>query len=122
MPFLVQIEQLQMVTPSTSAVTRKRTRPQWHPPSMVRIGPFSLGVVAIREQSELRRIARRLGQAEMLEGVAGDQPPARRALQKALLDQERLDDLFDGVARLRQRGCECLDADRAAAVVLGDHG
>src|SRR4051812_42602034 len=28
MPFLVQIEQLQMVTPSRSAVTRKRTRPQ----------------------------------------------------------------------------------------------
>src|SRR6476619_3716798 len=35
MPFLVHIEQLQIVTPSRSAVTRKRTRPQWHPPSKV---------------------------------------------------------------------------------------
>src|SRR5262245_66297451 len=34
-PFLVHIEQLQSVTRARSAVTRNRTRPQWHPPSMV---------------------------------------------------------------------------------------
>src|SRR4029078_497666 len=117
MPFLLQIEQLQIVTPSRSAVTRKRTRPQWHPPSNICIGRPSLVVVAVRKQSELRRVARGLGQTEMLERVRGDQPAARGALQESLLDQERLDDLLDGIARLRQRGSQRLDADRPAAVV-----
>src|SRR2546423_9475563 len=76
--------------------------------------------IAIAEQSELRRIARGLGQPEMAEGVAGDQPAARRALQEAALDQVGLDDVFDGVARLRQRGRERLDPDRTAAVVHRD--
>jgi hypothetical protein len=31
----VHIEQLQSLTEARSAVTRKRTRPQWQPPSMV---------------------------------------------------------------------------------------
>ena len=56
----------------------------------------------------------------MAEGVGGEQPAARRALDEALLDQERLDDLLDGVARLRQRRRDGLDADRAAAVVHRD--
>src|SRR5258708_39035409 len=34
-PFFVQIEQLQSVTRVRSAVTRNRTRRQWHPPSIV---------------------------------------------------------------------------------------
>src|SRR5215510_15659651 len=34
-PFLVHIEQLQSLTRVRSAVTRNRTRPQWHPPSIV---------------------------------------------------------------------------------------
>src|SRR5690242_7747420 len=38
-PFLVQIEQLHSVTRSRSVVTRKRTRPQWHPPSWI----FAIG-------------------------------------------------------------------------------
>jgi hypothetical protein len=46
--------------------------------------------------------------------------PARRALDEALLDQIGLDDLLDRVARLGQRGRDRLDADRAAAVILGD--
>jgi hypothetical protein len=33
MPFFAQIEQLHSLTPSRVAVTRKRTRPQWQPPS-----------------------------------------------------------------------------------------
>src|SRR5258708_11321090 len=47
-------------------------------------------VAAVAEQSELRRIARGLGEAEMAEGMRGQQPPARGALQVAALDQERL--------------------------------
>ena len=56
----------------------------------------------------------------MLEGGSSQQPPARRALQEAFLDQERLDDVLDGVARLRQRGGHGIDADRPAAEALGD--
>ena len=43
------------------------------------------------------------------------QPPARRALHEAELDQIGLDDLLDRVARLGERGGDGLDADRAAA-------
>jgi hypothetical protein len=32
MPFFVHMEQLHSLTRSSSAVTRKRTLPQWHPP------------------------------------------------------------------------------------------
>src|ERR1700726_3291289 len=59
----------------------------------------SLFVFRAAEQSELRRIARGLGEAEMAEGVRGQQTPARGALQIAALDQERLDDILDGIAR-----------------------
>src|SRR3954464_13247724 len=58
-------------------------------------------VVRAAEQAELRRVARRLGEAEMAEGVRGQEPPARRALDEAFLDQERLDDFLDGITRLR---------------------
>ena len=51
----------------------------------------------------------------MAEGVAGEQAAARGALDEALLDQERLDDLLDGVARLGERCRDGLDPDRAAA-------
>ena len=57
----------------------------------------------------------RLGEAHVPEGVAGEQAPARGALQEALLDQIGLDDVLDGVARLRQRRRDGLDAHRAAA-------
>src|SRR5580692_6667099 len=56
----------------------------------------------------------------MAEGVAGDQPAARRALQEAALDEVGLDDVFDGVARLGQGGRKRLDPDRAAAVIRRD--
>src|SRR5712672_1509579 len=77
----------------------------------------SLFVFLAAEQSELRRIARGLGKAEMAEGVRGQQTPARGALQIAALDQKRLDDVLDRIARLRQGGSHGLDADRAAAVL-----
>src|SRR5579862_56092 len=73
-----------------------------------------------RKQSELRRIARRLGQAEMAERMSGDQAAARRALQEAALDQIRFDDVLNGVTGLRQGGGKRLDADRSAAVVQRD--
>src|SRR5947209_3220085 len=44
-------------------------------------------ILALAEQAELRGIALRLGQAEMAERMAGEQPPARRALHEPLLDQ-----------------------------------
>ena len=40
---------------------------------------------------------------------------ARGALHEPFLDQVRLDDVLDGVARLGQGRPEGLDADRAAA-------
>src|SRR5450631_927789 len=80
----------------------------------------SVVAVAAAEQSELRRIARGLSEAEMAEGVRSEKPTARGALQIAALDQKRLDDVLDRIARLRQRGCHGLDADRAAAIVQRD--
>src|ERR1700685_1694816 len=74
-------------------------------------------LLALPEQTELRRIARRFGKAEMAEGMRGQQPPARRALQIAALDQERLDDVLDRIARLGQCRRHGFDADRAAAVI-----
>src|SRR5579871_6688237 len=56
----------------------------------------------------------------MAERMPGEQAAARRALYQPLLDQERLDDLLDRVARLRQRRRDGLDPDRAAAVVGRD--
>ena len=56
----------------------------------------------------------------MTEGVRGQEPTARRALEKTFLDQKRLDDFLDRVARLGERRRDGLDSDRAAAVVLRD--
>ncbi|MGY3424773.1 hypothetical protein ACVWZW_005248 [Bradyrhizobium sp. F1.13.4] len=73
------------------------------------------------EQAELRRrIARGLADAEVAEGVRGEQAAARGALQIAALDQIGLDDVLNRIARLGQRGGHRLDADRAAAIVLRD--
>src|SRR5262249_8601863 len=56
----------------------------------------------------------------MTEGVRRQQTAARRALDEAFLDEERLDDVFDGVARLRQRRGHGIDADRATTIALRD--
>src|SRR5579885_3836104 len=77
-------------------------------------------VVTLIEQRHLCRIARGFGKTEMLEGVRGKHSPARRALDEAFLDQIRLDDVLDRVARLGERGRDRLDADRSAAIVLCD--
>src|SRR3954447_25300467 len=81
----------------------------------------NLILIPLPEQPELRRIARWLGETEVAIGVPGEQAATRRALNETLLNHERLDDLFDGVTRLRQRGRNGLDADRTATVVLGNH-
>src|SRR6266478_10168667 len=74
----------------------------------------------VTEQSELRRIARGLGEAKMAEGMRGQQPPAGGALQIAALDQKRLDDVLDRVARLRQRRGHGLYSHRTPAVIHRD--
>src|SRR5260370_7115322 len=61
-----------------------------------------VALATLPEQSELRRIARGFGEAEMAERMRGQQPAARRALQIAALNQERLDGIPHGVARPRQ--------------------
>ena len=56
----------------------------------------------------------------MGEGLRRQHPAARRARDEALLQQIRLDDFLDGVARFGQTGSDGLDADRAAPIVDGD--
>src|SRR5215469_842088 len=75
--------------------------------------PLLIGVV--REQADLRRIARRRGEAQMREGSARDDAPAWASLHEALLQEVRLDDLLDGVARLAQSRGDGFDADGTAA-------
>src|SRR5215475_11782937 len=98
-----------------SASNRAKLRSIVHTPRF-----HQCSVVVRREQSELRRVAGGLGETEVAKGVRGEQSSARRALNEALLDQERLDDFLDGVARLRQRRRDGLDPNRTAAVVLRD--
>src|SRR5262245_22278396 len=56
----------------------------------------------------------------MVEGMRRQHPAARRAVHEPLLDEVGLDDLLDGVARLRQRRRDGFDADRTAAEIDGD--
>src|SRR5260370_34929118 len=73
------------------------------------------------EQSELRRIARGLGEAEMAERMRGQQPAARGALQIAALNQKWLEDVLDPIARLRHARRHGLPAYRTPPVIQG-HG
>ena len=57
-------------------------------------------------------------EAEIAVDLLGHEPPARRALHEALLDEIGLDHLLDDVALLAQRRRHGLDADGSAAVVL----
>src|SRR6476620_9369017 len=56
----------------------------------------------------------------MLESQRSEQSPTWCPLQKAFLDQERLDDVLDGVTRLRQRGSERVDTDWTPSVTRGN--
>ncbi len=62
--------------------------------------------------------ARRRRQAQVRVGLGAGEAAARGALDEALLHQERLDHVLDGVARLGDGVGEGLDAGRAAAVVV----
>src|SRR6266567_3190331 len=79
----------------------------------------SILAILAAEQPELRRVARRFGEAEMAKGMRGQEPAARGALQMAALDQIGLDDVLDRISRLRQRGGDGFHPDRAAAVIYG---
>src|SRR6202165_5770361 len=87
----------------------------------IAVGATSV-VAFAAEQSELRRIACRLGKAEVAEGMRGQQPPARGALQITALDQKRLDDVLDRIARLRQCRGHRFHADPTAAVISREGG
>src|SRR5580693_8991164 len=78
-------------------------------------------LLLLLEQSGLRSLAPRLGEAEMTEGVRRQKTPARRALHEAKLDEIGLDDVLDRVAGLGERGGDGLDSDRAATELDGDH-
>src|SRR5262249_61297088 len=113
-PLCPQRGQSHQRTRARPGLTRKPTGPQWQPPSKLR---FTRLLLLRAEQSELRRIARRLGHAEVAERMRRDEPPARRALQEPALDQIRLDDVLDRVARLRQSGGQRLYAPPAATLI-----
>src|SRR5262249_10616213 len=55
--------------------------------------------------------------AKMSEGLSRQHAAARRARDEALLQQIRLDDLFDRVTRFGQACGDRLDADRAAPII-----
>src|SRR5207237_5546908 len=63
-----------------------------------------------------------LREPQMPERMPGEQTSARRALQKTLLNEKRLDDLLERVARLGERRRHGVDPDRAAAIVERDGG
>src|SRR6476660_8242522 len=52
----------------------------------------------------------------MLKRERCEQTPARRPLQEPFLDQERLDDVLDRIARLRQRRRKRIHTDRTAGI------
>src|SRR5215216_2325993 len=83
--------------------------------------PRSLFLLARRKQPKLTRFAARLGEAEVAEGVRREQAAAGSALHEPALDQERLDDVLDGIARLGKSRRDGLDPDRTAAVIHRDH-
>src|SRR5580704_19045109 len=77
-------------------------------------------LLLLLEQSGLCSLAPRLGEAEMAEGVRRQEPPARRALHKAELDEIGLDDVLDRIAGLGERCSNGLDSDRTTAELEGD--
>src|ERR1035441_2738486 len=85
---------------------------------------YSLIVPGARRGLEQRLLpgSIRLGtlDTEMLIREMGRHSPARGAIEKANLNEERLGDFFDGVGLFGQRGCQLIQAHRAALVLLDD--
>src|SRR5947199_2343480 len=69
---------------------------------------------------EQARGAVRNRHSEVLEGVGRENAPARRALQQALLEQERLEDVLDRVLLLADRDGQSREADWPAPELGGD--
>src|SRR5690606_13222955 len=63
----------------------------------------------------------RAGHPEVVVRPVGGHPPAGGAGEEAVLEQEGLDDVLEGVARLAERRGDRLDPDRAAVVRVDDH-
>src|SRR3954469_1601559 len=97
-----------------SASRRPERWGQWSPPSTEGLARSLIRIPTL-EQPELHRVAVRLRQAEMPEGVRRQHAATGGALHEALLDQVGFDDLLDGVSRLGQGRRHGLDPDRAAA-------
>src|SRR4029079_13770771 len=76
--------------------------------------------IVFRKETELARVARGLRQAKVLERQAGEQSSARRALQEALLDQKRLDNVLDRITWLGECRCQRIDSHRPATVIFCD--
>src|SRR5262249_1377842 len=75
------------------------------------------------ERAESRRLEERRGfpgRADVLAAELGDDPPARRALEEAELEQVRLVDILDRLGLLAERDRERREPDRAAAELLHD--
>src|ERR1039457_7020170 len=85
---------------------------------------YSLIVPGARRGLEQRLLpgSIRLGtlDTEMLIRQMGRHSPARGAIEKANLNEERLVDFFDGVGLFGQGGCQRVQAHRAALVFLDD--
>src|SRR5579862_3303819 len=71
------------------------------------------------KQTELSRIACGRFEPELRKCSAGHHAASRRALQKALLQKVRFDNLLYGVARFAERRCDRFDSDRASGEGLG---
>ena len=119
------------------ARSRGRAPPQRRPPPEAGFQIRSAGRVTRERRGEMRlavdchqsepvRTAaqKRVGADELRRdpevpvGALGRHPPARRALQEAFLDQERLVDVLERAAVLADRGGDRLDAGGTALVVL----
>src|SRR5688572_26534624 len=75
-------------------------------------------IAAVSKERPIDAARRRI--AQMLVSAPRGDPPARRALQETLLDEERLVEVLDRAALLADRRGDRLDAGRSAAVLLDD--
>src|SRR5947208_16221243 len=62
----------------------------------------------------------RYRETQMPECMRRQQAAARRATDETLLNEKRLDDFLDCIARLRERGGDGFDADRSAGEIDRD--
>mmetsp|Transcript_30695 Transcript_30695/g.60262 ORF Transcript_30695/g.60262 Transcript_30695/m.60262 type:complete len:241 (+) Transcript_30695:701-1423(+) len=56
----------------------------------------------------------------MCPGLLRQHPPSRRPLDQPLLQQKRLNNLFNRIPAFAQRRTDCIDANRPASIVFGN--